>query len=78
MFQGEEKLTEKILGQLETLVLDNEQHVLGIPSHWKINPNNPLKFYVKINEKNQLILEGPVIKSSKIDNPWIGADKPDN
>ncbi|MGI0023487.1 MAG: hypothetical protein ACRD9Q_11605 [Nitrososphaeraceae archaeon] len=57
-----------MLGQIEAFVFDNGQQVLGIPSHWKINPNEPLKFDVKINERSQLILEGPLAKPSKIQN----------
>jgi len=77
-FRGERELTEK-LGYLETFVLDNGRQVLGIPTHWKINPNEPLKFDVIINEKSQLILEGPLVKSSKIHNSRLeGADEPDN
>ena len=69
-FHGERKLTEKILGQIEAFVLDNGIQVLGIPAHWKV-PREPLNFVVKINEKNQLILEGPVVKSSKIQNSGV-------
>ena len=66
-------MSELILGQIETFVLDNGQHVLGIPAHWKINPNELLKFEVKINEKNLLTLEGPVVKSSRVHNSGDGA-----
>lgn len=77
-FHGERELMEK-LGQLETFVLDNGQQALGIPAHWKTNPNEPLKFDVIINEKSQLILEGPVVKPSKIHNSRPkGADESDN
>jgi len=61
-------LTEKISGQLETLVLDNGQHVLGIPAHWRV-PNEPLKFDVII-EKNQLVLSTSCLgEPDKTNNP---------
>ena len=69
-FHGERELTEK-LGQLEAFVVENGQQVLGIPKQWKI-PNEPLNFDVKINERNQLVLEGPVVKSSRIHNSGDG------
>ncbi len=67
-------MKEKILGQIHTFVFDN-QHLIALPKHWKIDPNSPLSFEVKINDKNQLILEGPLVKSSRIhDSRLEGAD----
>lgn len=45
----------RILGSIPSFVFEN-QHLVALPKHWKIDPNSPLSFEVKINEKNQLVL----------------------
>ena len=65
-FHGERKLTEKIVGKIKTFLFDG-QHVLGL----NLISNEPVEFEFKINKKNQLILEGPLLKSSKTDNSRV-------
>jgi len=67
----------KVLGSIPSFVFNN-QHVIALPKKWKIDPNSPLSFEVKINNDNQLILEGPLVKSSKIHDSQVeGADNID-
>jgi len=66
-------LKELSLGKIKTFQFDGH-HLLGL----NVISNEPVEFEFKINDKNQLILEGPLVKSSKIHNPCIGADEPDN
>ena len=66
-------MPEIIVGKIKTFLFE-DRHLLGL----NVISKEPVEFQLKINEKNQLILEGPVVKSSKIDNSWIGADQSDN
>ena len=67
-------MTEKIIGRIPTYLFEGT-HLLGL----NLVSSEPVEFNVKINDKNQLILEGPVVKSSKIHNSRLeGADESDN
>ena len=72
-------MKEKILGQIQTSVFDN-QHLIGLPKHWKIDSAKSLEFEVKINEKNQLVLSSMcLVSQDKTNNSISGeTDSSDN
>lgn len=48
-------MTDKSLGIIPTFIFEN-QHVIGLPKKWNLDPIKPIEFEVKVNEKNQLVL----------------------
>jgi len=62
-------LTNKISETIPTFVFDN-QHVIGLPKKWNLDPSKPLEFIVKLIDGKLVLTTGleNLVRTRRIDS----------